>query len=69
MIFDAVSHSYPAYPIFCWSINVGLKRAFQTIGCHDLRWVNLRELEELAMPLPMTRSKASLLLGKGASSF
>ena len=51
MIFDAVFHSYPEYPILllvyrCWVEKGSLK----PIGCQDLRWVNLRELEKLAMP-------------------
>lgn len=51
MLFDAVFHTYPEYPILllvyrCW---VG-KGSLEPIGCHDLRWVTLGELEELAMP-------------------
>jgi 8-oxo-dGTP diphosphatase len=50
-LFDAVFHSYPEYPILllvyrCWVEKGSLK----PIGCHDLRWVTLRELETLAMP-------------------
>jgi len=51
MLFDAVYHDYPEYPILllvyrCWVE----KGSFKPIGCHDLRWVTPRELEKLAMP-------------------
>jgi 8-oxo-dGTP diphosphatase len=51
MLFDAVFHSYPEYPILllvyrCRIVEGSLK----PIGCHDLRWVSLREVEKLAMP-------------------
>ena len=51
MLFDAVFHDYPEYPILllvyrCWVEQGSLR----PIGCHDLRWVTLRELEKLAMP-------------------
>jgi 8-oxo-dGTP diphosphatase len=51
MIFDAVFHSYPEYPIlllvYHCRIEMGPPKA---IGCRDLRWVNIRELEKLDMP-------------------
>jgi len=51
MLLDAVFHAYPEYPILllvyrCWVEKGSLK----PIGCRDLRWVTLRELEKLAMP-------------------
>jgi 8-oxo-dGTP diphosphatase len=51
MLFDAVFHTYAEYPILllvyrCWVEKDSLK----PIGCRDLRWVTLRELEKLAMP-------------------
>jgi len=51
MLFDAVFHDYPEYPILllvyrCWVE----KGSFKPIGCHDLRWVTPRELKKLAMP-------------------
>jgi len=51
MLFEAVFHSYPEYPILllvyrCRIVEGSLK----PIGCHDLRWVSLREVEKLAMP-------------------
>ena len=51
MIFDAVFHSSLEYSILllvyrCWVEKSSLK----PIGCHDLRWVKLKELETLAMP-------------------
>jgi 8-oxo-dGTP pyrophosphatase MutT (NUDIX family) len=51
MIFDAVFYSYPAYPILLLVYHCRVEKGpLKPIGCHDLRWVNLRELEELAMP-------------------
>ncbi len=51
MLFDAVFHTYPEHPILllvyrCWVEKDSLK----PIGCRDLRWVTLKELEKLAMP-------------------
>ena len=51
MIFDAVFYSYPAFPILLLVYRCRVEKGpLKPIGCHDLRWVNLRELEELAMP-------------------
>jgi 8-oxo-dGTP diphosphatase len=51
MIFDAVFYSYPEYPILLLVYRCQIEKGFlKPIGCHDLRWVNLRELEKLAMP-------------------
>ena len=51
MIFDAVFYSYPEYPILLLVYRCRIEKGFlKPIGCHDLRWVNLRELETLAMP-------------------
>jgi 8-oxo-dGTP diphosphatase len=51
MLFDAVFHSYPEYPILLLVYRCRIVRgSLKPIGCHDLRWVNLRELEKLAMP-------------------
>ncbi|OGP94024.1 MAG: hypothetical protein A2157_08345 [Deltaproteobacteria bacterium RBG_16_47_11] len=51
MIFEAVYHLYPNYPIlllvYHCSINKGV---LKPLGCDDLRWVNLNELKKLAMP-------------------
>ena len=51
MLFDAVFYTYPEYPILLlvYRCRVG-KGSLEPIGCHDLRWVTLGELEELAMP-------------------
>jgi len=51
MIFDAVFYSYPEYPVLLliYRCRIG-KGVLKPIGCHDLRWVTLRELEKLAMP-------------------
>ena len=52
MLFDVVFHFYPEYPIlllvFCCQVEKG---SLKPLGCHDLRWVSLKELENLAMPL------------------
>jgi 8-oxo-dGTP diphosphatase len=51
MIFDAVFYSYPAFPILLLVYRCRVEKGpLKPIGCQDLRWVNLRELEELAMP-------------------
>ena len=49
-LFDAVFHVYPEYPVllliyFC-RIERGVPRP---LGCRDLRWVNMDELERLTM--------------------
>lgn len=51
MIFDAIFYSYPEYPVLLliYRCRIG-KGVLKPIGCHDLRWVTLRELEKLAMP-------------------
>jgi 8-oxo-dGTP diphosphatase len=51
MLFDAVFHSYPEYPILLLVYRCRIvKGSLKPIGCHDLRWVSLREVEKLAMP-------------------
>jgi len=51
MIFDAVFYSYPEYPILLLVYRCRIEKGFlKPIGCHDLRWVTLKELEKLAMP-------------------
>ena len=51
MIFDAVFYSYPAFPILLLVYRCRVEKGpIKPIGCHDLRWVNLRELEKLTMP-------------------
>ena len=51
MIFDAVFHPSPEYSILLlvYRCRIG-KDLLKPIGCHDLRWANLKELETLAMP-------------------
>ncbi len=50
-IFDGVFYSYPEYPVLLLVYRCRLKEGIlKPIGCHDLRWVNLKELENLAMP-------------------
>jgi 8-oxo-dGTP diphosphatase len=51
MMFDAVYYSYPEYPILLMVYRCRIKKGFlRPLGCHALRWVNLRELEKLVMP-------------------
>jgi 8-oxo-dGTP diphosphatase len=51
MIFDAVFHSYPEYPILLLVYRCRVEKGpLKPIGCHDFRWVNLMELEKLVMP-------------------
>jgi 8-oxo-dGTP diphosphatase len=51
MLFDAVFYSYPEYPILLLVYRCWIEKGFlKPIGCHDLRWVSLQELEKLPMP-------------------
>lgn len=51
MIFDAAFYSYPEYPILLLVYHGRIESgSLKPLECHDLRWVNLRELEKLAMP-------------------
>jgi len=51
MIFDAVFHSYPEYRILLLVYRCRIdKGSLKPLGCHDFRWVNLKDLEELPMP-------------------
>ncbi len=51
MIFDAVFHFYPESPILLLVYHCQIGRgSLKPVGCHDLRWVNLKELGELPMP-------------------
>jgi 8-oxo-dGTP diphosphatase len=51
MIFDAVFYSYPEYPILLLVYRCRVEKGpLKPIGCHDLRWVTLGEMEKLAMP-------------------
>jgi 8-oxo-dGTP diphosphatase len=51
MIFDAIFYSYPEYPILLLVYHCRIEKgSLKPIGCRDLRWVNLQELETLAMP-------------------
>jgi len=51
MIFEAVYYPYPEYPILLLAYHCRIDKGVPTpLGCHDLRWVNLKELKKLAMP-------------------
>lgn len=51
MIFEAVYHPYPKYPILLLAYHCRIEKGvLKPLGCHDLRWVNLKELRELVMP-------------------
>jgi 8-oxo-dGTP diphosphatase len=50
-ILEVVFHTYPEYPILLLTYHCHIKKGVpKPIGCHDLRWVSLEELNELAMP-------------------
>jgi 8-oxo-dGTP diphosphatase len=49
-ILEVIFHSYPEYPILLLTYHCRIKKGIpKPIGCHDLRWVSLEELNELAM--------------------
>ena len=51
MILEAVYHPYPNYPILLLVYHCRIKKGLlKPLGCHDLRWVNLKELKKLDMP-------------------
>jgi len=51
MIFEAVYHPYPKEPILLLAYHCRIEKGvLKPVGCHDLQWVNLKELEELSMP-------------------
>jgi 8-oxo-dGTP diphosphatase len=50
-ILEVIFHPYPEYPILLLTYHCRIKKGVpKPIGCHDLRWVSLEELNELAMP-------------------
>jgi 8-oxo-dGTP diphosphatase len=50
-LFDAVFYFYPEYPILLLVYRCRVEKgSLKPIGCHDLRWVTLTELETLVMP-------------------
>ncbi len=50
-IFEAVYHPYPKYPILLLIYHGHIETGvLKPIGCHDLRWVDLKELKGLPMP-------------------
>jgi 8-oxo-dGTP diphosphatase len=51
VIFEAVFHTYPEHPILLLAYHCRIEKGTpKRLGCRDLRWVNLEELEKLAMP-------------------
>lgn len=49
-ILEVVFHSYPEYPILLLAYRCRIKKGVpKPIGCQDLRWVGLEELNRLAM--------------------
>lgn len=51
MILESVFHPYPSYPILLLAYHCRIgKGLLKPLGCHDLRWVNLEELNGLSMP-------------------
>ena len=50
-IFETVLHPYPNDPILLLVYQCRVEKGIlKPLGCHDLRWVNLRELQRLVMP-------------------
>jgi 8-oxo-dGTP diphosphatase len=50
-LFDAAFYFYPEYPILLLVYRCRVEKgSLKPIGCRDLRWVTLRELETLVMP-------------------
>jgi 8-oxo-dGTP diphosphatase len=50
-IFEAVFYSYPNYPILLLAYHCRVEKGIpKPVGCQDLRWIEFRELERLAMP-------------------
>ena len=50
-IFEAVYHNYPEHPILLLVYRCRIEKGIpKSLGCRDLRWVNLRGLREMAMP-------------------
>jgi 8-oxo-dGTP diphosphatase len=50
-IFSTVLHPYPNDPILLLVYQCRVEKGIlKPLGCHDLRWVNLRELKRLVMP-------------------
>jgi 8-oxo-dGTP diphosphatase len=51
IIFEAVFHFYPEYPILLLVYHCRIEKGVpKPLGCHDLRWVDLGELKRLIMP-------------------
>jgi 8-oxo-dGTP diphosphatase len=66
-LFDAVFYSYPEHPILLLVYRCRVEKGFlRPIGCHDLRWVTLRELESLAMPPADDSIRKRLSRGEGS---
>jgi 8-oxo-dGTP diphosphatase len=66
-LFDAVFYSYPEHPILLLVYRCRVEKGFlRLIGCHDLRWVTLKELESLAMPPADDSIRKRLSRGEGS---
>jgi 8-oxo-dGTP diphosphatase len=66
-LFDVVFYSYPEHPILLLVYRCRVEKGFlRPIGCHDLRWVTLRELESLAMPPADDSIRKRLSRGEGS---
>ncbi len=52
-LFDAVFYFYPESPILLLVYRCRVEKgSLKPIGCHDLRWVTLRELEDIGSCRP-----------------
>lgn len=65
-IFGASFYAYPKYPVLLLVYRCEIKEGTPgPLGCRDLRWVTLREMEELAMPLADEPIRRRLLSSEG----
>lgn len=66
MIFEAVFHPYPEHPVLLLIYLCRIEKGTpKRLGCHDLRWVNLIDLEKLAMPPADNPVRKRLCSSKG----
>jgi len=65
-LFDVSFHSYPKYPVLLLVYHFEIQRGIpRLLGCRDLRWVTLDEMEELPMPLADEPIRRRLLSSEG----
>ena len=66
LIFGASFYTYPKYPVLLLAYHCEIKEGTpRPLGCRDLRWVTLREMGELTMPLADEPIRRRLLSSEG----